>query len=163
MMFGKNASVKLVAAGGVPMEEVSSTALLAGIGFDPLGLIADSAIDKERSAASDMRDTRVVMLASLIGKLNPILGAKHMIPSTIALFFILATCVEAMNGIDLLIADVETDLSVLDVAAPCAVEGLMKAEADLADLQGLRVKNEQGDAWLPGCFGNLGVRGALAA
>ena len=165
MLLEKRASVKLAGAAGdmglypgpLSPSEVGSTGLPGDIGFDPLGLanfdlLVDSAIDKERSAAYVMRDYRdaevkhgrLAMLAALAWplqeKLNPILAAKFHVPNLVAETGYLSPSV--LNG----------GLEQGPIPASIAAFFIL---ASLIEAQGLRVKKEQGDAWLPGDYGDI--------
>ena len=150
-------------------SKVGSTGLPGDIGFDPLGLAnfdlsIDSATDKLRSAAYVMRDYRdaelkhgrFAMLAAvawpLQEKLNPLLAAKFHIPNLVA----------ETGGLSPSVLNGGLEQGII----PSAVV-TFAVLASLIELQGLRVKEEQGDAWLPGDYGEffdlkLAERGTVA-
>jgi hypothetical protein len=163
MILKKRASPKLAGAAGplypgaLSPSEVGSTNLPGDVGFDPLGLanfdlLVGGATDKARSAAYVMRDYRdaelkhgrFAMLASvawpLQEKLNPILAAKFHVPNLVAETGGLSPSV--LNG------GLEQGIIPSSIAAFFILASLIEA-------QGLRVKKEQGDAWLPGDYGEF--------
>jgi hypothetical protein len=162
MMLEKRASSKLAGAGAyypgpLSPSEVGSTGLPGDVGFDPLGLanfdlLVDSATDKTRSAAYVMRDYRdadikhgrFAMLAAvawpLQEKLNPILAAKFHIPNLVAETGGLSPSV--LNG------GLEQGIIPSSLVTFFILASLIEA-------QGLRVKKEQGDSWLPGDYGDF--------
>jgi len=126
---------------------------------DPLGLAnfdlsVDSATDKSRSAAYVMRDYRdaelkhgrLAMLAALAWpiqeKLNPLLAAKFHVPNLVAETGGLSPSI--LNG------GLEQGIIPSSVVTFAVLISLIEA-------QGLRIKKEQGDSWLPGDYGSLKV------
>ena len=143
--------------GAFSPSEVGSTGLPGDVGFDPLGLAnfdlsIDSATDKMRSSAYVMRDYRdaeikhgrFAMLAAvawpLQEKLNPLLAAKFHIPNLVAETGGLSPSV--LNG------GLEQGIIPSAVVTFAVLAALIEA-------QGLRVKREQGDSWLPGDYGEF--------
>jgi len=110
----------------------------------------DSATDKARSAAYVMRDYRdaevkhgrFAMLAALAWplqeKLNPLLAAKFHVPNLVAETGGLSPSV--LNG------GLEQGIIPSAVVTFALLTSLIEA-------QGLRIKEAQGDAWLPGDYG----------
>ncbi|KAL1499918.1 hypothetical protein AB1Y20_012600 [Prymnesium parvum] len=153
----KAAAPKPFYPGPFSPSEVGSTGLPGDVGFDPLGLanfdlLLDGATDKERSAAYVMRDYRdaelkhgrFAMLAAvawpLQEKLNPLLAAKWHIPNLVA----------ETGGLSPSVLNGGLEQSII----PSAVVTFM-IMASLIEAQGLRVKQEQGDSWLPGDYGKF--------
>merc|ERR1719263_990372 len=129
------------------------------VGFDPLGLanfdlLLGSAEDKQRSAAVVMRDYRdaelkhgrLAMLAAvawpLQEKLNPILAAKFHLPNLVAEAG--GRSPSVLNG------------GLGQGIIPSAVITFAVLVA-LVEAQGLRIKQSEGDAWMPGDYGTLRV------
>jgi len=152
-----NTAVEPFYPGILSPSEVGSTGLPGDIGFDPLGLAnfdlsVDSATDKERSAAYVMRDYRdaelkhgrFAMLAAvawpLQERLNPLLAAKLHIPNLVAQTGGLSPSV--LNG------------GLEQSYIPASVATFVLA-ASIIELQGLRIKEAQGDSWLPGFYGDI--------
>merc|ERR1711939_57983 len=153
----KSAPIAASYPGVFQPSEVGSTGLPGDVGFDPLGLAnfdlsADSATDKMRSAAYVMRDYRDAELKHgrlamgaavawpLQEKLNPLLAAKYHIPNLVAETGGLSPSV--LNG------GLEQGIIPATVATFAVLASLIEA-------QGLRVKKAQGDAWLPGDYGEF--------
>lgn len=128
-------------------------------GFDPLGLanfdlLLGSAEDKSRSAAVVLRDYRdaelkhgrLAMLAAvawpLQEKLNPLLAAKFHLPNLVA---------EA-GGRSPSVLNGGLEQGII----PSAVLTFAILVA-LVEAQGLRIKNSEGDAWMPGDYGTLRI------
>merc|ERR1719163_780344 len=141
------------------VSEVGGTGLPGDVGFDPLGLanfdlLLGSAEDKTRSAAVVMRDYRdaelkhgrLAMLAAvawpLQEKLNPLLAAKFHMPNLVAETGGLSPSV--LNG------GLEQGIIPSSVVTFAVLLSLVEA-------QGLRIKKEQGDSWMPGDYGSLKV------
>merc|ERR1712087_724268 len=140
-------------------SEVGATGLPGDVGFDPLGLanfdlLLDSATDKERSAAYVMRDYRdaelkhgrLAMLAAvawpLQEKLNPILAAQFHMPNLVA---------EA-GGRSPSVLNGGLEQGII----PSAVLTFAVLVA-LVEAQGLRIKESEGDAWMPGDYGTARI------
>jgi len=145
--------------GAFEASEVGATGLPGDVGFDPLGLanfdlLLDSATDKQRSAALVMRDYRdaelkhgrLAMLAAvafpLQEKLNPILAAKFHMPNLVAETGGLSPSV--LNG------GLEQGIIPSSIVVFAVLMSLVEA-------QGLRIKEAQGDAWMPGDYGTLRI------
>merc|ERR1711972_1203146 len=145
--------------GALQPSEVGSTGLPGDVGFDPLGLanfdlLLDSATDKQRSAALVMRDYRdaelkhgrLAMLATvawpLQEKLNPLLAAKFHLPNLVA---------EA-GGHSPSVLNGGLEQGII----PSAVLTFAVLVA-LVEVQGLRIKKSEGDAWMPGDYGTLRI------
>merc|ERR1712039_68438 len=140
-------------------SEVGATGLPGDVGFDPLGLanfdlLLDSATDKERSAAYVMRDYRdaelkhgrLAMLAAvafpLQEKLNPLLAAQFHMPNLVA----------ETGGLSpsLLNGGLEQGIIPSSIVTFAVLVSLVEA-------QGLRIKEAQGDSWMPGDYGTLRI------
>merc|ERR1712087_882317 len=140
-------------------SEVGATGLPGDVGFDPLGLanfdlLLDSATDKERSAAYVMRDYRdaelkhgrLAMLAAvafpLQEKLNPLFAAKFRLPNLVA----------ETGGLSPSVLNGGLEQSVIP-AAVLAFAAMISA----VELRGLKIKESDGDDWLPGDYGTLRI------
>ncbi len=149
----------MVYPGAFSPSEVGSTGLPGDVGFDPMGLAnfdlsVDSATDKMRSAALVMRDYRdaelkhgrLAMLAAvawpLQEKLNPLFAAKFHLPNLVYETGGLSPSV--LNG----------GLEQAWVASSVVVFGVLMS---LVEKQGLRIKEKQGDQWVPGDYGTLRI------
>lgn len=140
-------------------SEVGATGLPGDVGFDPLGLAnfdlsIDSATDKQRSAALVMRDYRdaelkhgrLAMLAAvawpLQEKLNPFFAAKFHLPNLVAETGGLSPSV--LNG-------------GLEQAWVAGGVVTFAALMSLVEKQGLRIKDSDGENWVPGDYGTLRI------
>lgn len=140
-------------------SEVGASGLPGDVGFDPLGLanfdlLLGSAEDKMRSTAVVMRDYRdaelkhgrLAMLAAvawpLQEKLNPILAAKFHLPNLVA---------EA-GGRSPSVLNGGLEQGII----PSAVITFAVLVA-LVEAQGLRIKQSEGDAWMPGDYGTARI------
>jgi len=135
------------------------TGLPGDVGFDPLGLAnfdlsIDSATDKSRSAAYVLRDYRdaelkhgrLAMLAAvawpLQEKLNPTLAAAFHWPNLLAETGGLSPSV--LNG----------GLEQGVIPGALVTFALL---VSLVEAQGLRIKQAEGDGWMPGDYGTLRI------
>jgi len=129
------------------------------IGFDPLGLAnfdlnVASATEKTRSAAlvlQDYRDAelkhgRLAMLAAvawpLQERLNPLFAAKFHLPNLVA----------ETGGLSPSVLNGGLEQSVI----PAAVLAFV-AMISAVELRGLKIKEMDGDDWLPGDYGTLRI------